>query len=767
MTIKKLTEVTQEGRLIPSNQKLDADLIEISSASGNSLVLKEDGLYIKAGEGSGSSFGIWNVESSSILPPLLRSFSEIPYTNGNLVQEARGSYPSVLYSNCVGVIDGTDFITGRTAEASAVSWVLDTGWHTFNESTLKDSILKLKLTDRVFTFSLSDSVIYVEDSEGTYSFDIRSILENVSFRVVGQELQILTISASFAIPLSIFETTVTVDLIYNGSGIPFTAFSILKGSYISQNISTYIMNGPMQITARDPIPEDCYVEVIVSKNSNYSSSFTNSGLDQVEFCFMKSEGEYLFYALTPGENPQASSITSRITSGGYTITASPTSATDQSGTVNLSYDIGGESTPTYLHLNILNFSGIPWRLVSNISIGESLDAELPEDAARGNIYSIINSGTVKGEVLKDNDLVIFTDESTFKKILSKVEIDVDPRLAQFANSIQTHTTQLNTLANDIVVIGGIADTTNNTVSTLKVKVDNLNFYRGMYYSIYNIFSIPNAKEGHYALLVHLDGNSPPDFYYYVDNNWYKQSMQIDYTLALTVFEKMSTNYLIEGNNLYYTEARVRSVINSMIDIPSVTQQVTDLQTWKNSSISNMLTDVSRGVFVKDGVVTYKNLSRNVAESTVDFSVYQGIIPDKGPLQLGGTDNSIITLDVPEDLEGLPYWVCNFGYLLTSGVKMKIEYLGKDNINILTVSTSSGDNYNISSGGVSLYDVSLPNRSKITVVEGNLYIGNKKITINGGNNLYSYVRKIKITRVSGDTTLDLNKFLFKNISLVSI
>ena len=45
MTIKQLTEIVN-GSLTPSNQKLDADLIEVSSTAGNALQVSEDGILV-------------------------------------------------------------------------------------------------------------------------------------------------------------------------------------------------------------------------------------------------------------------------------------------------------------------------------------------------------------------------------------------------------------------------------------------------------------------------------------------------------------------------------------------------------------------------------------------------------------------------------------------------------------------------------------------------------------------------------------------------
>lgn len=46
MTIKQLTKIVN-GRLVPSDNDLDADVIEISMEKGNILEAKEDGLFCK------------------------------------------------------------------------------------------------------------------------------------------------------------------------------------------------------------------------------------------------------------------------------------------------------------------------------------------------------------------------------------------------------------------------------------------------------------------------------------------------------------------------------------------------------------------------------------------------------------------------------------------------------------------------------------------------------------------------------------------------
>lgn len=44
MTVKQLTKV-ENGRLVPTTEAVDADIVEVSKEQGNSLVIREDGLY--------------------------------------------------------------------------------------------------------------------------------------------------------------------------------------------------------------------------------------------------------------------------------------------------------------------------------------------------------------------------------------------------------------------------------------------------------------------------------------------------------------------------------------------------------------------------------------------------------------------------------------------------------------------------------------------------------------------------------------------------
>lgn len=46
MTVKKLTTI-ENGRLVPTDLPVDADLLEVSKLEGNKIQVKEDGLYFK------------------------------------------------------------------------------------------------------------------------------------------------------------------------------------------------------------------------------------------------------------------------------------------------------------------------------------------------------------------------------------------------------------------------------------------------------------------------------------------------------------------------------------------------------------------------------------------------------------------------------------------------------------------------------------------------------------------------------------------------
>lgn len=63
MTIKKTLDII-DGNLTPSTQRLDADLIEVSSASGNALKVVEDGLFVTGSTGGGSTIPTILIDST-------------------------------------------------------------------------------------------------------------------------------------------------------------------------------------------------------------------------------------------------------------------------------------------------------------------------------------------------------------------------------------------------------------------------------------------------------------------------------------------------------------------------------------------------------------------------------------------------------------------------------------------------------------------------------------------------------------------------------
>ena len=86
MTINKLTEVIN-GNLVVSSKKLDADLIEISQDSGNTLVVKEDGLFIPTATGGGD---IWNWVSINEIGTLVNSTNSLVYADEYFIDGVGG-----------------------------------------------------------------------------------------------------------------------------------------------------------------------------------------------------------------------------------------------------------------------------------------------------------------------------------------------------------------------------------------------------------------------------------------------------------------------------------------------------------------------------------------------------------------------------------------------------------------------------------------------------------------------------------------------------
>lgn len=96
MTIKQLTEIVN-GSLTPSSQKLDADLLEISTVSGNALQVTEDGLTIDISQlatktelataiagietGGGTSEPAWELTNATLVEGVLT------YTGGTFEEE--------------------------------------------------------------------------------------------------------------------------------------------------------------------------------------------------------------------------------------------------------------------------------------------------------------------------------------------------------------------------------------------------------------------------------------------------------------------------------------------------------------------------------------------------------------------------------------------------------------------------------------------------------------------------------------------------------
>ena len=121
MTVKKLT-IIEDGRLVPTDLSMDADLIEISKVEGNKLEIKEDGLYYKERividglESDGETIGIKDygidpkkisrisstASSTEVTPDTLQSLEEHLANLYGYVQRLKGEVTensgSTLYS---------------------------------------------------------------------------------------------------------------------------------------------------------------------------------------------------------------------------------------------------------------------------------------------------------------------------------------------------------------------------------------------------------------------------------------------------------------------------------------------------------------------------------------------------------------------------------------------------------------------------------------------------------------------------------------------
>ena len=116
MTIKQLTEIVN-GSLTPSNQKLDADLIEISSTDGNALQVSEDGILVDVSQLATKT------ELASAIAGIGNSTPQTGWTLTNAT-----------------IVNGVLTYTGGTYEEEGISGLTQTGLFAQRKLKIEESV---------------------------------------------------------------------------------------------------------------------------------------------------------------------------------------------------------------------------------------------------------------------------------------------------------------------------------------------------------------------------------------------------------------------------------------------------------------------------------------------------------------------------------------------------------------------------------------------------------------------------------------------------
>lgn len=121
MTVKKLTAI-ENGRLVPTDLSMDADLIEISKVEGNALEVKEDGLYYKESivvdgdDALNVVSGKLNVVVSPVGDNILQKTAEGLYVPTPVIPSPE-TIASNLQSSTIEVVNGTTLSVKKSIDA--------------------------------------------------------------------------------------------------------------------------------------------------------------------------------------------------------------------------------------------------------------------------------------------------------------------------------------------------------------------------------------------------------------------------------------------------------------------------------------------------------------------------------------------------------------------------------------------------------------------------------------------------------------------------
>lgn len=159
MTIKQLTEIVN-GSLTPSNQKLDADLLEISAVSGNALQVTEDGLTVDVSQ--------------------LATKTELASAIAGIESGGGTPDPAWELTNAT-LINGVLTYTGGTYEEEGISGEQQTGLFAKKPISVGE---KVSVDFRILTTQVTNLTVIIDDgtkvgSYGDYSTGVVQIGTNV------------------------------------------------------------------------------------------------------------------------------------------------------------------------------------------------------------------------------------------------------------------------------------------------------------------------------------------------------------------------------------------------------------------------------------------------------------------------------------------------------------------------------------------------------------------------------------------------------------
>lgn len=361
------------------------------------------------------------------------------------------------------------------------------------------------------------------------------------------------------------------------------------------------------------------------------------------------------------------------------------------------------------------------------------------------------------DTLVNNLILLATDKAN--EAVAKV-VDGAPATFDTLKEIATWIENNGVDASDLAAsISGKADKTELTNYSTKqyvdTKVSTSKQFRGL---VTDPFSISNPQPGDYCIKLN---EGFYDFYFYINDYWYTYTTRINDTLINNILENVTSDRIVEGSsNLYYNRDRVVSVVNSMINISSITSSIGNLTETVGGIKTNkheILTDCSRGIFVRNGEVVYEKLVRNAEQSTVDFTISSGT-----NLTIEGTETDVLVIDVPMDIESENSWTANVGNIFATDTKTKLQFLASNGSVIFSIESISTGTYKIATGGIVVDSFSFSKVNKISVIEGILHVEGSKVNF-PTNNFSLPVRQLKISRGSGTSPINLGKLYFKNIS----